>query len=317
MLDRDTEDSLAVRAAWMHHVGGMTQAQVAERLGVSGVKAHRLVARAVQMGAVRVTVEGDILRCLELEAALMRRFNLSACRVAPDLGEKGLPLRALGQAGAQMLVEEMRASPTIGIGHGRTLGAVVGALPQENARDVRFVSLLGGLTRSFAANPDDVMHRLAQRTGAEAYVLPVPFFANSAADRDVLLGQRGIEDVVAMGLAADVMIAGIGTVQPDAQIIASRLVEPEEVSAVMEQGGQGELLGHFFDANGALVRTGLSERTLAPDVDRLRARRIVAIAGGDTKTEAMRAVLQSGLVAELVTEERSAARLLGGFDGAV
>lgn len=167
----------------------------------------------------------------------VRPLDLPRC---PDLGEVGLPLRALGQAGAQALAEEMRAAPprTIGIGHGRTLGAVVGALPRGTTRQVRFVSLLGGLTRSFAANPDDVMHRLAQRTGAEAYVLPVPFFANSAADRDVLLGQRGIEDVVRMGLAADVMIAGIGTVQPDAQIIASRLVEREEVSAVMDRDGR-------------------------------------------------------------------------------
>ena len=70
----------------------------------------------------------------------------------------------------------------IGVGHGRTLAAVVEQLPQTPAPGVKFVSLLGGLTRKFAANPFDVIHRLAERTGAEAYLLPVPVFANSVAD---------------------------------------------------------------------------------------------------------------------------------------
>ncbi|SDY96393.1 DNA-binding transcriptional regulator LsrR, DeoR family [Jannaschia faecimaris] len=317
MHPRESEDSLAVRAAWMHHVGGMTQAQVATRLGISGVKAHRLVAHANRIGAIRVTVEGDILSCLEAEQALAQRFGLTECRVVPDLHETGLPLRALGQAGAQFLEEEMRSQPeaTIGVGHGRTLGAVVSALPQMDAARLRFVSLLGGLTRTYAANPHDVMHRLTERTGAEAYVLPVPFFANSTADRDVFLGQRGVGDVVAMGLGARLMIAGIGTVQPDAQIIASRLVEAAEVTEVMARGGQGELLGHFFDAAGQSVETGLTARTLSPDLAHLRERRIVAIAGGETKVAAIRAVLQSGLLSGLIADERTAQSLIGDVDG--
>ena len=39
----DPEKSLATRAAWLHYAGGLTQAAVAKRLGVTGVKAHRLV----------------------------------------------------------------------------------------------------------------------------------------------------------------------------------------------------------------------------------------------------------------------------------
>ncbi len=53
-------------------------------------------------------------------------------------------------------------------------------MPGFETNGISFVSLLGGLTRNFAANPHDVMHLLAEKTGARAYVLPVPFFANSA-----------------------------------------------------------------------------------------------------------------------------------------
>ena len=99
----DAERSLAIRAAWLHYVGGLRQTEVAKRLGVPLVKAHRLIARVVADGAVKVSIEGDIIECIELEQALAARFSLETCEVAPDLQEEGLPLRALGLAGAERL----------------------------------------------------------------------------------------------------------------------------------------------------------------------------------------------------------------------
>ena len=101
----------------------------------------------------------------------------------------------------------------IGVGHGRTLAACVDHLPRTPAPGTTFVSLLGGLTRKFAANPHDVIHRLAERTGAQAYVMPVPMFANTLEDRAVLLGQKGVGEVRDLARAADLLLLwpGIGT----------------------------------------------------------------------------------------------------------
>ena len=305
------EDSLSIRAAWLHHTGGMTQADVALRLGVSTIKAHRLIAQANQNGAVRVTVEGDVSECLALESALIRRYRLTRCEVVPDLLEPGLPLRALGAAGASFLKREIaaRAGGVIGIGHGRTLAAAIAALPRMEVPDLRFVSLLGGLTRTFAANPHDVMHRLSERTGAEAYILPVPFLADSVADRRVFLGQRGVRMVRDMAARADLMVVGIGTVDPDAQLVAARMVGAAEMRAVRAAGGLGEVLGHFFDAEGQPVACELTDRTVAPDLAMLRDRPVVAIAGGAAKVAGLRAVLLGGCLGGLVTDEATARAL--------
>ena len=55
----------------------------------------------------------------------------------------------------------------IGVGHGRTLAAAADLMPSVAAHNTRIVSLLGGLTRRFAASPFDVIHRLAERASAE------------------------------------------------------------------------------------------------------------------------------------------------------
>ena len=99
----DGEASLATRAAWLYFAAGMTQSEVASRLNIQSTKAHRLIARASREGMIRVFVEGPVAECVALENALAKRFSLAFCRVAPDLGEGDLPLKALALEGASFL----------------------------------------------------------------------------------------------------------------------------------------------------------------------------------------------------------------------
>ncbi|WJH41528.1 sugar-binding transcriptional regulator [Aliirhizobium terrae] len=310
----DADDTLAVRAAWLHYAGGLTQSEVARRLGVPSVKAHRLIAKAVAEGVVKVTIDGDIVECVELEMQLSERFGLQYCEVAPDLGEEGLPLRALGHAGAGYLKREIERgdNAVIGLGHGRTLSAAVQYMPRVNAKNLRFVSLLGGLTRNYGANPYDVMHRIAEKTGTQAYVMPVPFFANSGEDREVLRAQRAVKEVFELANNADLKLVGIGSVEADAQLVSSGMVEPGEISDIAAAGGVGEILGHFFDQDGRILNTELSARMLSASFPKTRSERLVALAGGPNKADAIRAILNSHRLFGLITDERTAKALLAG-----
>ena len=136
--DEYGEAGLAARAAWLYFSGGMTQGQIAKRLGVTSIKAHRLIARANRDGLVRVFVDAEVAECLELEETIRQRFGLEFCSVAPDLGEEtALPLRVLGIAGANFLNNEIERGEhaLIGVGHGRTLAAAVEAATQDAAAD--------------------------------------------------------------------------------------------------------------------------------------------------------------------------------------
>ncbi|HEX4766735.1 MAG TPA: sugar-binding transcriptional regulator [Lichenihabitans sp.] len=310
----EDEFSLAARAAWLHHVGRLTQNEVAARLNVPNVKAHRLIALARREGIVRVFVDGEIARCVELEQQLCQAYGLSVCEVAPNVDDKPLPLRSLGVLGARYLrlACEKGEDLVIGLGHGRTLAACVAHLPQTDIKKVRFVSLLGGFTRRFAANPFDVINRIAERTGAEAYVLPVPFCLNSAEDRAVLMAQRGIDEVFALARSATLRFVGIGIVDGhEASLATSGMIEPHEFDEVASAGGCGEILGHFFDATGCRVETELSGRLASLSYDDLKSGKLVAVAGGSAKPEAIRAVLLSGLLHGLLTDEKTAAALVG------
>jgi DNA-binding transcriptional regulator LsrR (DeoR family) len=308
----DEEATLAARAAWLHFAGGKTQGEVAELLGVPNTKAHRLIARARNEGLIRVFVEGPIAGCIELEEKLKNAFGLTQCEVVPNIDEGALPLRTLGTAGARYIrtLIENATHQLIGIGHGRTLAAAIDLLPSVPANAVKFVSLLGGLTRRFAASPFDVIHRLAERTGAEAYVMPVPFFANTVKDKKVLESQYGVSDVIEMTRSAELYVAGIGEVDAKSFIATAGMVDDADVDAVIASGACAEILGHFFTSDGTHVPNAVSDCAMAPRIEDLQSHKIVALAGGTSKTQAIRAILASCLLYGLITDEATARRLV-------
>ena len=313
--NKTMDASLSVRAAWLHYVGELTQASVAKRLGVTSVKAHRLIARAVQDGLVKVSIEGDIAECIALENAIVAKYGLETCEIAPDLGEEGLPLRTLSQAGASFIKREIAngSRACIGIGHGRTLAATVEQMSRCDGSKVKFVSLLGGVTRNYSATPHDVMARLTAKTGAVAYVMPVPFFANSIEDREVLLKQRGVSKVYELAANSDLKIVSIGTTEASASLVSSGLIEKEEIKDVVAEGGVAELLGQFFNADGKMIRTALTERNMSAPLKRSDGIEVVAIAGGMEKVGAIRSVLMNGCLSGFITDERTARALLQNY----
>lgn len=308
----NSEDhDLCVRAAWLHYGAGMTQSEVAKRLGVPSLKAHRLIAKANKEGLVRISIEGDIIQCVRLEEKMRARFGLQFCEVCPDLDNEPLPVQTLSMAGSRFLrlAFEHGEDKVIGFGHGRTLAACVNMLPKMNVRDQKLVSLLGGLTRRYSATPFDVIHRLAERTGAETYVLPLPFYANSVEDRAVFLEQRGVAAIMQMGIEATLRVVGIGTMETDATILSTGMIEQHEFEAALRAGGVGEVLGHIFSLDGKLIENDISARTLSMSAADIGRQKTVAIAGGRNKVNAIRAVLASGLVHGIIIDERTAKAL--------
>ena len=316
--DQTGDGEMAARAAWLHYAGGLTQSAIAERFGIPVTRAHRMIAKAARDGLVRVFVDAEVAGCVALEERLKARFALESCLVAPDLGDPD-PLRAIGLAAARMLtgVLERRKPAVVGVGHGRTLSAAVRELPTLDARAFRFVSLLGGLTRSFAANPYDVIHRLTERTGAEGFLVPAPLFANTPEDQRILLAQTGLADIRALWSEAEICLLGVGAVDPEGSIARANVFDPEHsLAEIRAAGARAEVLGQFLDAEGRVLNTRYDGRLIAADLAALKGREVHAVAGGADKTAALDAALRSGVFTGLITDEATARGLAREADGA-
>lgn len=328
---RGADEALAVRLAWLYHVGGLSQAEAAARLGISRTRANRLLAEARERGLVTVRIDHAGAADVALESRLASAFGLEFCIATPPVGLETGPAslsgalrrvqgavarRAVGMAAAAWLSAriEAGATHTIGVGWGRTLAEMARHLDPLPARRARFVSLMGSLGRNASASPFEVVHLLAARSGGEGYFLPAPFVADTEADRAVLMAQRSVAALLAMARAADLLMVSVGEVDAESLLVTQDFIDGATCADLREAGAVADTVGQFFDASGKPIAHPLSRRTIGLTVEELGAVPVILLAAGPEKTLATAALLRTGLVRGLIIDGDTAGALAAGLD---
>ena len=68
------EDFLSKKSAWLYYVGKLSQNQIAEKIGLSKMKVHRLIAAAEKNGYVKTFVEGGFEKTEKYETILKKKI---------------------------------------------------------------------------------------------------------------------------------------------------------------------------------------------------------------------------------------------------
>ncbi len=306
-----------MQAAWLYHVGQMSQEEVSQRLGVSRFKVLRLLAEARDRGLVRVTLEHETTGTLALATALAKRFGLTEVQVAPmpaGLTDEVIARRAVGIVAAGFLSRIGRSDGplSIGVGWGRTLAAMVQAVSGLRNPHLCFVSLMGSMSSMAETSPSEVCTRLAALTGGSARFLAAPFVMDSEADCRVVLNQRLVRETLAAARACPYAIIGLGDCSANAFLYTSGLLTDAEAQELVAVGAVADSTGKFFCADGTLADTDLNRRAPSIGLDDLRATDVMLLAAGVNKTVATRALLRTGIVNRLILDEAMANRLLEG-----
>ena len=308
----DGDLDLATRAAWLSFIGGYTQSEIARRLSVSPAKAHRLIALAQDRGLVKVFIEGAPADCIAQEEALVRHFGLRNCIVSPalDRNKADGEFASVGAAAARFLhrvLFGMESGALVGVGKGRSLAASIERLPSLKRPDLRFVAVSGSLTRKLSANPFDVVNRLVERTGGEGYFLPVPYLAADECEKEVLLGQKSVQDMLGLARQAEVVVIGVGTLEEeDAHIRQVGAISTGELEELKSLDAVGDILGSFVDIEGRPVDSRINAFSLGLGLEELRGRRVIAVVGGAAKGRAVLGALRTGIVTDIVLSEPAA-----------
>ena len=303
---------LAARAAWLSHVGGLTQDQIAQEMGLSRQRVQRLVARAVADGLIKVRLDHRMARPMELEAALRRRFALKFARVAPAVGAGGDPVAAIAPIAAAE-IERVLACPeprVIALGTGRAMRAAVEEIAPMDCPRHRIVSLIGNIAPDGSASFFDVVMRLADKVRARHYPMPLPVVTESPEELRLLTSVAPVARTRALAAEADHVFVGVGQMSDHAPILEDGFVNREELAMMRNAGAVGEIAGWAYDSEGRYLDIDRNRRVggvrLEPGADR----HTTAVAAGPDKLEAIRAAIAGRLVNRLITDEKTAESLL-------
>jgi DNA-binding transcriptional regulator LsrR (DeoR family) len=307
----DREEQLLVRAAWLSYVGGLTQAQIAKRLGLNRIRVNRMLAQARDQGIVQIRINAKIADCVALEEALAARYGLRQAVVVPTPPDPALVPRAVAMAAGEALSSHVRPGMAIGVGWGRTLRLSLKSLAVRPMKGLSVVSLLGGLTRGSALNVYELASQLADLYAAECFYVAAPIYTDSEASRDLLLRQPILEDAFAHARKVDLAFVSVGGINADATNVRLGLLEPGDLSVLRRSGAVGDICAHWIDENGVPVDHPLNRRVIAlPPQDLAAIDTVIMASGGREKVMALRAALRLGIVDVLVTDESAAKGIL-------
>jgi DNA-binding transcriptional regulator LsrR (DeoR family) len=301
---------IAVKTAWLYYVEGMTQEQIAERLGVNRVKVMRTLAACTADGVVVTSINAQTARQVELERALETRWGLDAAVVVPTpSGEEHLE-KSIGHAVALYLGEEMQDGMTLAIGGGATLHASLGFMARRALKDASVVALVGSLPHSQWINPSIVAAKVADIFGVDSYQITAPVVVNDPALRDLLWKQPELTDVRNRAAAADIALLTVGEMSPTATVFRYGIVPQDAMRDLERKGAVANMLCYFIDADGGLVDHEVNDRVMAIDLDVVSAvPNVVLAAGGRQKVAPIRAALKAVEANVLITDSETAMAL--------
>ena len=302
----------AGRAGWLYYIAGNTQDEIAKKLGVSRQTAQRLVSLAVTERLIKVRFDHPLGRCLELSGRLKEAYGLDSCEVVPaDPTSNSETLGIVEAAAAEMERYLVSRHPVIvGLGTGRALRAVAEQISPMECPQHKIVSIVGNIAPDGSATVFEVSSRVGDRVGAPHYPMPFPVIAATVHEKNLLVQQKSLRNVMDLAAQADVTFVGIGTVDETAALLRDGFVRPDELRAMVKAGAVGEITGWSFDASGKLIDGLVNDRVLSVPVDVPAKRRIIGVAMAAGRFKAIKGAITGKLVNGLITNELMAEQLL-------
>ena len=313
---RWTSEELLLRVAWYYYKDELTQDEIARRLSVSRASVGRLLDRARKVGLVSINLNAEYLDAFELSGELRQTFGLAEALVVPDDEKEPADRHTLnariGLGGAQFMSTHLRPGGSLGVGWGETVSRVIAATNFGAVGPVHMVTLTGGVEGylpTILSSKGEVTAESPEVTSAT--VIPTPIMASTPSLAAALRDEPTVQQVLKQACSVEHALVGVGTPAADATIVHMGYLNPADVRGLRERGVVGDILGQFFDADGSVVELPIHDRRIGIGLsDLVHIRKVVGVAGGLHKAEAILGALHGGFLDVLVTNELVAIRLL-------
>ncbi len=313
---------ILVKAARLYYENGLNQSEIADRLRLSRQKVQRILQEAKEQGVVQMTIKPIIGIFSDIERGLEEQFGLAEAIVVETTTSgkhdaQATIAREVGSGAAEYLMRVIRPNDKIVFSIGNSLLGMVSALPYNSHTDAYGVTVIQGLgglgDPSQETHATQLLTRLAQALRANPVLLGAPAVAGTRQTRDTFASDPMVARTLTMARSADMIFVGIGACSADAMTLADfwKVMNPSMLDALQEQGAVGSINLRYFDANGTLIQSAFDERIIGLTLKEIKGiRRIIGVAGGSSKREAIKAALKGKLVNILVTDHVTAQYLL-------
>ncbi len=303
-------EHLLANVALLYYGEGMTQSEIAKRVGVSRASVVNYLREGRQRGIVDIHINGRALASSSLSRDLRAKFNLVDVYIA-QYGQDEMALNLTSHAAAMAFLDIVSAGDHIGVAWGETIKNIAGQLPRALIADSSVSQIIGAMHSSRLLSAEACSIQIARQIGAQCFTLHAPAVLSSARLAQSLRQEPTIKAQLERLNTLDVVLFSVGDCSESTHLVAAGIASPKDVAKARALGAKGVVCSRFIDARGKQVELELDQRLIAIDIETLEkmAKKILVVAGM-AKLEALKAALAGNLATHLVVDEALATALL-------
>lgn len=309
----EKRDEQAIDAVRLYFEQGLSQAQVAQTMGISRPTVAKLLQRGKQAGFVTVEIHDPRETSSELAARIEQRFGLLEARVVHTLGDDAQTLfDDLGRVGAEVVESLVKDGMKVGVSWGKTMQAIARSLHRTVRRDVEIIQLKGGTSHSTLATHDfEIMRAFCDAFNAEPRYLPLPVIFDDVRTLQIVESDPHIASILDAQRATDLVVFTVGALARESLTLNLGNLSDREASLLLDRA-VGDACSRFFTASGEIALEEVDARTVGISLADLASRPLrVLVAGGPAKAAALATALNIGLATHLVVDQDLALALVG------
>ncbi len=249
----------------------------------------------------------------DLDEALVVNANPGSMTTdGPDTTDAAFLKQRIGRGAARYLLRSTEEGAVLGITWGTTLQAMVEAMHRAPVEGARVVQTLGGVGPPEAeAHAADLSRQLARLLEARLTPLPAPGIVGSRKAREVMLSNHHVQAAFEQFPQITTAYVGIGALSTNPIFSDDPAVPPGAREELQRAGAVGDIAMRFFDSEGRAIEAPFENGLVGITLEQLgEVERVVGVAGGMQKTEALRGALRGRLIDVLVTDQVTADQLV-------
>ena len=307
---------LKLKALYYLYEKGHTQTEIAKMLNISRVTLGKLLDEAKAEGMIKIEiidVRGS-MRVLQIEEQLKQMFQLQDIKLVDCQNlDKDSALRRIASEAAAYFDQQLQSHMKIGLTWGRTLNSVIEQLPDnQSVRDLTVYTLLGGSSSSSDFQPTFLAQQIIRKYGGSANMLNAPFMCQSAELCQAFKQEPQIASILRHSRDLDMTIVGIGEepVYGSARL-SDYPFDTGTINELVDAGAVGDICGNFFDIQGQMCQTSLTNRIISIDLQDLHQhKKVVGVGGGPSKVKSVLGALNGRYLDVLITDVKTAEEVL-------
>ncbi|MBM6550358.1 sugar-binding transcriptional regulator [Marinomonas ostreistagni] len=306
---------LLIKIATLYYSDGLKQADIAKLLNLSQSQVSRAISRCLKEGLVKISVVQPQNIFVDLEKQLQTKYGFTQAVIVdvPEEASNEQIRVAIGAAAAHYMQSTLQKDDLIGVSSwSETIRAMVDSMHPQTTKASGVVQILGGVGQNGNLQANMLTHSLARMLGSEAFLLPASGVDRSIEEKSRMMSSPEVAEVVAMFDDITVAVIGIGSMEPSTLLRNSgNYYNEEKASELLDRGAVGDICLHYYDQAGQPVLQETEDPVISMTLKQLRAcPRVVALAGGSDKVEALRGGLLGGYIDVLITDRITAQKLV-------